>query len=67
MSGCEGCFISQKEQQQRLESTKLLAKDYAIKNNTAVAIYKEGYDYYYCPAGDAIERSLPIVSIVPAH
>lgn len=50
MSGCEGCLVSNRGQQEQYQTTKQEAIKYAKQQNQTVALYKEGYDYRYCIA-----------------
>jgi hypothetical protein len=64
MSFCYDCF---KPSGNELEEVKQKAKEYAITNQVTVAIYKEGGQYYFSGAAEAIAGGLVIVSFVSQH
>lgn len=67
MSGCEGCYIGPKGMNQQLEQIRQEAKAYALKNNFTVAIYKEGFEYYYGKAEDIIAGGLTVLEFVSGN
>lgn len=64
---CPGCFQSAKGQQQEYEKVKTQALRAATKKHTAQAIYKEGFEWFYCDATDAIARGYPIREFISQH
>jgi len=67
MSGCEGCIVSAKGQSMQLDQVKQEAKQYATENNKTMAIYKEGNDYCYIEAGEAVRNGLPVMEFISQH
>lgn len=65
--GCDGCLTSAKGQNQQLETVKNEARKYAIQTEQTMAVYKEGTDYFYTEAGEAIARGLPVMEFVSAN
>jgi hypothetical protein len=63
--GCEGCYISNKGQNELLEATRTKAKQYAVEQKKTVAIYREGYEFRYCDA--EISTGLAIIELVSQH
>lgn len=61
---CEACFQSVKGMQQAYQSVKTQATQWATENQKAVAIYKEGFEYYFLDAEIAINEGKLIIEIV---
>lgn len=61
MSGCEGCFISARGQQENYTTVKKAAIEYAKTNQVDVAIYKEGFETFYCEYSVAIQQRYFVV------
>lgn len=59
MTGCEGCFQSAKGLQMAYEKIKAEAIKYSKENGKTVAIYKEGFEWFYCTAELAIANNCP--------
>lgn len=67
MNGCEGCYSSPEGQDTALDTATKQAREYAKENKTAVAIYKEGFEYKYIEAGLAFAGNYPICNIVSQY
>jgi hypothetical protein len=67
MSGCEGCLTTNKGQNEELQKAKQEAKQYAINNDVSMAVYKEGYEYKYIRADEAIAGGFLIVAFVSKY
>lgn len=65
--GCEGCLTSAKGQNQQLETIKDEARRYAIESEKTMAVYKEGTEYFFAEAGEAISRGLPVMEFISAN
>lgn len=65
MSTCEGCFLSAKGQAAELSRIIKEAKNYAVQNQTTVAVYKEGNEYRYIAAASA--AGLPVLQYVSQY
>lgn len=64
---CDGCFTSKKGQDEALIEIRSKAKKYADEKNISVAICKEGFDYFICEAGKAIQNGFLIAEILSAY
>lgn len=62
--GCEGCHISGGGQNYALQTKIDEAKAYAKANSKTVAIYKEGFDYFFKDADTAVSEGLPIIRFI---
>lgn len=62
--GCEGCHISGAGQNQALQNTIQQARAYAKTNQITVAVYKEGFDYFFKDAATAISEGIPVVRFI---
>jgi hypothetical protein len=65
--GCEGCLISNQGQHELLSKVRTNAKKYAIENEKTVAIYKEGFEFFYIDEEKARELNYPVIEIVSKH
>jgi hypothetical protein len=65
--GCEGCFTSNRGQQEQLEAVRVKAKELAKTNEKAVAIYREGYELLYCFAEIAISNKYNTIEVVSQY
>lgn len=65
--GCEGCSISGRGQNEALTITRARAKKFAIDNEKTVAIYKEGFEFYYCEYDVARQNGYQIIEVVSKH
>lgn len=61
---CEGCHISGAGQNQALQNVIQQAKTYAKQNDKTVAVYKEGFEYFFKEAGAAIAEGIPVVQFI---
>lgn len=64
---CEGCLVSNRGQQEQLNTVIAKAKEYAKEISSPVAIYKEGYEYFYTKADIAIDGHYNIVCVVSQY
>ncbi len=64
MSSCEGCFTSAKGQSIQLDVIRSQAKSYAIETEKTMAIYKEGYEYFYSEASAATTAGKNIMEFI---
>ncbi len=65
--GCEGCATSGESQDIAFASAVVKAKIYAEEHKTAVAIYKEGFEYKFIDAARAIRGNFPIRNIISQY
>jgi hypothetical protein len=64
---CEGCHLSGKGQDAALTAAIDNARNYAKQNQTSVAVYKEGNDYHFIDAQQAIQQGYPIIQILSKY
>lgn len=62
--GCEGCHITGAGQNRALVDTIERAKEYAKKNQITVAVYKEGFDYFFKDAAAAATDGTPVIQFI---
>jgi hypothetical protein len=67
MSGCEGCFISQKAMNESLQKVRIEAKKFAIDSQVTVAIYKEAFTFSYMEVNKAMELHYNIIEVVSMY
>lgn len=65
--GCENCLQTKKGQDEALSNILFEAKQYATENNISVAIYQEGYEYFFTDAEQAIKYQYNIRSVLSKH
>lgn len=64
---CDSCLTSKQGQDMQFATVKQQAKVYAIQNQISMAIYKEGYSWYYKSVHLAIAEGIPFVEVVSHH
>jgi len=64
---CESCYSSPKGQDEQLRAVRVKAKQYALETNETVAIYKEGTDYLYIKASEAIQQQFIVLEFVSKY
>ena len=64
---CENCLTTNKGSDTSFEIIKAEAKQYAKKEKIPVAIYKEGFEWYYTSAATAIDNGYPIIEIISQY
>lgn len=67
MSGCEGCLVSNRGQQEAYQAVKQQAITYAQQQKTTVVLYKEGYEYRFCTESVARENGYPVLEFISQH
>lgn len=64
---CEGCLTTQKGSDSSLEQIKVEAKKYAKENKISVAIYKEGFEWHFTTAQEAIQNGYPTIEYISQY
>lgn len=64
---CEGCLTTQKGSDTSLEKIKAEAKKYAKENQIPVAIYKEGFEWFFTSAEEAIRCGYPTIEYISQY
>lgn len=65
IGGCEGCSQTLKGQQYAKQ--KIINEAIKNSNGKTMAIYKEGFDWYYCTAEQAIARGYMHAEFISKH
>lgn len=62
---CEGCHIFANGQADAISAVRAEASKYGKEQKVSVAIWQEGFDWFYGPATTAISAGKPIRDILP--
>jgi len=65
MNGCEGCHIFANGQAAAIKAVRDAANNYAKEQGVSMAIWQEGFDWFYGPAATAIKAGKPVRDILP--
>lgn len=64
---CDGCLITNKSNDLSFEQIKKEAKLYAQEKKTPVALYKEGFQWFFIEASRAFANNYPITEVLSQY